>query len=401
MNNGLTTRIKSLSADMKYFIAAIAMFAFGGSMLDSVFNNFLNETFSISSWQRSLIEIPRELPGFLVAFVSASFFFLPSRRLAAIAGVFSFAGLLLLGTASHSYPMMLPWLFLYSLGQHTFMPLASSIGMELAREGHTGRRLGQLNSVRNAAVVAGSFLVFIGFRYCHFTFAVSFVLASLSLLSAAFFLYKMSPGDSHPAKLHLKFHKEYRLYYWICVLFGTRKQIFLTFAPWVLVTVFHQPTAVIAWLLTIGAIVGIVTQPIIGRLIDLLGERAMLSMEAALLVIVCAGYGFSGSLFSEPTAFLIAAGCYIADQMLMSIGIARSTYLKKIALDSTHIMPTLSLAISIDHVFSITIALFGGIIWNAIGYQAVFLIGALIAVINLLSVRCIKTPQPEINPSVI
>jgi len=391
MNNRFAAKIKSLSPDMKYFIAAVAMSAFGGSMLDSVFNNFLNESFGISSWQRTLLEIPRELPGVMVAFVSALFFFLPSRRLAALAAVVSFAGLLLLGVASRNYMMMLPWLFLYSLGQHTFMPLSSSIGMELARDGHTGRRLGQLNSVRNAAVVAGSFLVFLGFKFCHFTFAVSFVLASLSLISAAFFLYRMSPGNSHPARLHLKFYKEYRLCYWLCILFGTRKQIFLTFAPWVLVTVFNQPTAVIAWLLTIGAIAGIVTQPVIGRLIDLLGERTMLSVEAALLVIVCAGYGFSGSLFSEHTAFLIAAACYIADQMLISIGIARSTYLKKIAIDSAHIMPTLSLAVSIDHVFSIAIALCGGIIWNNIGYQAVFLFGALIAVINLLSVRCIKT----------
>jgi len=391
MNNRFAAKIKSLPPDMKYFIAATAMFAFGGGMLDSVFNNFLNETFGLSSFQRTLLEIPRELPGFLVAFVSAFLFFLPSRRLAAIAGVFSFAGLLLLGVAARSYALMLPWLFLYSLGQHLFMPLSASIGMELAREGHTGRRLGQLNSVRNAAVVAGSFLVFLGFRFCHFTFSVSFVLASLSLIFAAFFLCRMSPGSSHPAGVHLKFYKEYRLYYWLCILFGTRKQIFMTFAPWVLVTVFHQPTAVIAWLLTIGAIVGIVTQPVIGRLIDLLGERTMLSMEAALLVIVCAGYGFSGSLFSEHTAFLIVAVCYVADQMLMSIGIARSTYLKKIVTDSAHIMPTLSLAVSLDHVFSMAIALCGGIIWNTIGYQAVFLFGALIAVINLLSARCIKT----------
>ncbi len=382
--------IVGLPRDMKYFIAAVAMFGLGGSMLDSVFNNFLNETFTISTFQRTILEVPRELPGLLVAFVSALFFFLPSRRLAAIAGVFAFAGLLLLGVASRTYLVMLPWLFLYSMGQHMFMPLSASIGMELAREGQDGRRLGQLNAVRNAAVIAGSFFVFLGFKFFHFTFAVAFVLASLSLLLAAYFLYRMLPGVSRPAAMHFKLYKEYRLYYWLCILFGMRKQIFLTFAPWVLVTVFHQPTAVIAWLLTIGAFVGIVVQPLIGRMIDLLGERTMLSMEAALLVIVCAGYGFSGTIFSAHTAFIISAVCYIADQMLMSVGIARSTYLKKIALDSSHIMPTLTLAVSMDHVFSITIALCGGMIWNSLGYQAVFVFGALIAVVNLVSARRIR-----------
>jgi len=391
MYKRVTAKIRSLSPDMKYFIAAVAMFALGGSMLDSVFNNFLNETFSISSFQRTILEVPRELPGILVVFASALLCFLPSRRLGVIAGTLGFVGLLLLGTTTHSYAMMLPWLFLYSMGQHLFMPLSSSIGMELAHKGQDGRRLGQLNAIRNAAVVCGSFLIFLGFKFFHFTFAVSFVLAALSLLAAAFFLYRMSPGDSRPAALHLVFYKEYRLYYWLCILFGTRKQIFITFAPWVLVTVFHQPTAIIAWLLTIGAIIGIITQPIIGKMIDRLGERTMLSLEAALLIVVCAGYGFSGSLFSEHTAFIIAAVCYIADQMLISVGIARATYLKKIALDPAHIMPTLSLAVSLDHVFSIAIALCGGIIWNTIGYQAVFICGALIAFVNLLSARHIKT----------
>ena len=397
MYKRFSAKIRSLPPDMKYFIAAVAMFGLGGSMLDSVFNNFLNETFAISTFQRTFLEVPRELPGCLVAFVSAFFFFLPSRRLAAIAGVFGFAGLLLLGVASRSYMMMLPWLFLYTMGQHMFMPLSASIGMELAREGQDGRRLGQLNAVRNAAVIAGSFLVFLGFKFFHFTFAVSFVLAALCLIFAAFFLYRMSPGDSRPAAMHLKFYKEYRLYYWLCILFGMRKQIFLTFAPWVLVTVYHQPTSVMAWLLTIGALVGIVTQPVIGRMIDLLGERTMLSLEAALLIVVCIGYGLSGKLFSAHTAFIISAICYIADQMLISAGIARSTYLKKIAVDSSHILPTLTLSVSIDHVFSIGIALCGGIIWNRIGYQAVFVLGALIAVVNLLSARRINTRRAEIN----
>jgi len=91
MHKRFLAMIVGLPRDMKYFIAAVAMFGLGGSMLDSVFNNFLNETFTISTFQRTILEVPRELPGLLVAFVSALFFFLPSRRLAAIAGVFAFA----------------------------------------------------------------------------------------------------------------------------------------------------------------------------------------------------------------------------------------------------------------------------------------------------------------------
>ena len=221
--------------------------------------------------------------------------------------------------------------FLFSAGQHLFMPLNTSIAMELAEEGKTGRRLGQLNSLRSTAAIFGSFFIFLGFKYFHFNFKLSFLIAASFYLLAALFLFSMHPGNAHPPAVHLKFHKEYRLYYWLSILFGTRKQIFLTFAPWVLVTVFKQPTAILATLLTIAGISGILFQPILGRAIDSWGEKTVLALEAFFLIFVCMGYGFSKDVFSPQTAFLIACVCFVADQLLMSVNMARATYLKKIA----------------------------------------------------------------------
>jgi hypothetical protein len=61
-------------------------------------------------------------------------------------------------------------------------------------------------------------------------------------------------------------------------------------------------------------------------------------------------------VWSPHTAFIIACVCFVADQLLMSVNMARSTYLKKIAVHQSHITPTLTMAITLDHVFSITIA---------------------------------------------
>ncbi len=47
-----------------------------------------------------------------------------------------------------------------------------------------------------------------------------------------------------------------------------------------------------------------------------------------------------------------------------------------------HIQPALTAAVTIDHVFSISAALVGGLIWSALGFQNVFLMGAGLAVIN-------------------
>lgn len=392
------TRIRRSSRELTLFAGASLALGTATSIMDSTFNNFLNETFSLSGFQRSFLEFPRELPGFLVVFVSALLWFLCSRRLGGVAMLLGAAGALLVGFASSNYAVMVIWLFIYSMGQHIFLPLSSTIGMELAHEGQAGRRLGQLNAVRNFATILGSFLVFVGFKYLGFTFQHTFALAAIALVVAAILMFSMTPEKKNAPRTYLQLHREYRLYYLLAVLAGSRKQIFLTFAPWVLVTVFKQPTQLIATLMTIGGIIGILFQPFLGRMVDRLGERTVLAGEAVLLVFVCLGYGFSRLVFPAQAAFWITCACYLLDQMLMSVGMARSTYMKKTALDPAHVQPALTAGVTIDHVFSITTALVGGVIWNTWGYQYVFLLGVAIALVNFGVALQVRIPKAETNP---
>jgi hypothetical protein len=77
----------------------------------------------MSDFARGFLELPRELPGFLVVFVSAAFFFLSVKHLASLSHFFAAAGVFLMGYFSSSYEIMLVWLFIYSMGQHMFFPL--------------------------------------------------------------------------------------------------------------------------------------------------------------------------------------------------------------------------------------------------------------------------------------
>ncbi len=387
------TRIRRMPRELLLF--AVALFAMGiaSSMFDSTFNNFLDDRFALTPFQRSFLEFPRELPGFLVVFVSAVLWFLSSRRLGVVTMILSLIGALLIGFASASYAVMTVWLFVYSLGQHLFMPINTTIGMELAREGHIGQRLGQLNALRNAATIGGSFIVMLGFRYLNFKFEHTFVLAAIGLAIAAGMLYSMAPTPPTQARSFLQLHKEYRLYYALAVMSGARKQLFITFAPWVLVTIFNQPTQIIATLLMTGGIIGILFQPLLGWAIDRFGERVVLASEAAILVFVCFGYGFSKFLFPEGVAFLLVCGFYLLDQMLFSVGMARSTFMKKIALQPEDVQPALTAGVTIDHIFSITAALVGGAIWNAFGFQYVFLMGVGIAVVNFFVAMRVRLPK--------
>ena len=90
---------------------------------------------------------------------------------------------------------------------------------------------------------------------------------------------------------------------------------------------------------------------------------------------------------------LIVFACYIIDQMLMAVSMARATYLQKIAVKPEDVTQTLTMGVSIDHIFSIGIAVSGGFIWLKLGYQYVFLLGAIIAVINFYSALRIKTNE--------
>ncbi len=392
--SALRNRFASISRELKIFAAASFVMGVAYSLIDSTLNNFLDDRFALTGFQRSFLELPRELPGLLVVFITALLWFFCSRRLGVVAMLLGVAGTLLIGFASSTFTILVVCLFVYSLGQHLFMPAASTIGMELAKEGKTGQRLGQLNAIRNLAAILGSFIVFIGFKYLGFVYQNTFVLSASLFVVAAVFMATMKPEKPKKAQLYLKLHREYRLYYVLSILYGSRKQLFITFAPWVIVTIFKQPTQTLATLITIGGIIGILFQPFLGWATDKLGERFVLIMEAVLLVFVCLGYGFVKNIFSESTAFLLVCVFYLLDQMLMSVNMARAMYIKKIAIRPEDVQPALTVSVTLDHFFSICVALIGGVIWNVFGFQYVFLLGVFIAIGNFAAALQIKLPKP-------
>lgn len=393
MNTAKTGAVFGMEKNFFLFFTAICCFGFAQSMYDASFNNFLNETYAISSANRGFLELPRELPGFLVIFISALFFFLCPRRLAALANLIMALGLVMIAFFAPEFRIMLVWLFILSIGQHLFLPLYPAIAMELSDARNAGAVLGRLNGVQNVAAIFGSLVVFAGFRYLDFSFSTVFVISALGFVASSAFVFFMKKGDTIPPRQKFLLRKRYGLFYWLNILYGTRKQLFLTFGPWVIVREFSQPTQTVATLLAIGGVAGIIFKPLLGHLIDKKGERFVLVAEAVVLVAVCLLYAFSKRIFSFHTAFLVTAGCYLVDYMLMAVSMARTTYLRKIAVHPSEISQTLTMGVSIDHFFSIAIALASGLVWLHFGYEYVFMIGALIAFVNMISASFIRVPE--------
>ena len=67
----ISARVTRIPRELKLFVAASTVMGIAYSVYDSVFNNFVNERFLLTGFQRSFLELPRELPGVLAIFVSA------------------------------------------------------------------------------------------------------------------------------------------------------------------------------------------------------------------------------------------------------------------------------------------------------------------------------------------
>jgi MFS family permease len=107
-------------------------------------------------------------------------------------------------------------------------------------------------------------------------------------------------GRQDPPSRRLVWRREYGIFYAISALFGIRKQIFLVFGTWVLVSLHQVPVSTIALLYFIGAALGVLLRPLLGDVIDWLGERTVLSADTLLLMVICLVYAFASDLLPAP-----------------------------------------------------------------------------------------------------
>lgn len=368
----------------------------GGGINDTIFNNFIAATYKISPMARGILEFPRETPGFLIIFLIGFLYFLGDLRVSIIATLLCSASLVGLGFWAPSFLLLIVWTAIYNTGTHLNMVLTSSIGMDLSKENEYGKTLGIVGSVATAASIIGYFIVMVGFKFLNFSFQTAYIIAAIMYLVAALFLFPIKlPKKTRHKGFKFVIKKDYWLYYVLSIFFGARKQIFITFAPWVLIKIFKQPVANFALVGIICSFLGIGFRNIIGRLIDRLGEKKILTFDAITIFIICLGYAATENIKIKWLALAIAYGCYIIDNLMFATSMARSTYIKKIIKHPDDLTPTLSTGTSMDHAVSMSLPMLSGFLWNRFGYEYVFLLAALFALGNLYFVRKIEIEKGD------
>lgn len=386
-----------VTGDFRRVLLATLFFGVASGVIASTLNNYLSDVHGFGAAHRGWLELPRELPGFLIfAVIGLLLTRLRESRIAALAMFFTGLGAIGLGYLSSHMSWLVLWIVVWSLGDHIIYAVEGPLGLKLARAGSEGRRLGQLGGARNLGTILGVISVWLMARFVGDRYDLFYLMSGVCAMAAGFFYSRLRLGQGEPSSRRLIYRREYHLFYAISALFGIRKQIFLVFGTWLLVAVYEVPVSTIALLYFIASALGIVLRPLLGDVIDWLGERKVLAADEIMLLAVCLVYAFAGNLLSAPRALWLLYAAYVLDHILFALRVARTTYLKKIAVDPTDITPTISLGITIDHLVAMSLPILSGVIWERYGHQWVFLMAGGIAVAGFFI--CLRVRVPESPP---
>jgi MFS family permease len=399
---GAFARIYRPDAKIGRFLWALVFSGIAAGLYKGTQDNYLAEIVKIDAFERGLVEFFRELPGLLVVFFLAWMYRLAESKIFKMSIILMIAGLGGLFFAGTGKAGVVLLMVLYSTGEHIIMPVRTSISLDLAKKDKGGASLGITGALGYGGNIAG--LVFVTaafFLFSRLGFSrgsvsrFKIIFASASVLMAGALLISVALKDSGEKIKRRRFYfaKKFLKYYLLEVFYGARKQIFITFAPYVLILNYGADTSVISLLLAISALFSFAASPFIGKLIDRFGYKIVMVTDTLILVAVCFFYGFSHRLFPAHIAFYVVCVNYVLDSIISVASMASNVYVQDIAASQEEITATLSAGVSVNHLMSILIALLGGFIWKMTGIEVLFSFSAVLGLINTLYAATIRSPK--------
>jgi predicted MFS family arabinose efflux permease len=211
------------------------------------------------------------------------------------------------------------------------------------------------------------------------------------IVALALWGFTRSPtsADIIPQRKRMIFRKRYWLYYFLTFMAGARRQIFIAFSVLLLVQKFGYSVQAVTVLFVINNAINFFLSPTIGRAIIRFGERKVLTLEYASLIVVFLAYATTDSKW-------VAGGLYILDHIFFNFGMAINTFFQKMG-DPGDVAPTMAVGFTINHIAAVFLPALGGFLW-IIDYRIPFVAGAVMAVISLIAVQQIRT-APNFPPT--
>ena len=377
----------------KAFLLSILITGLSYGLYKGILDNFLAEVVQMGEMDRGITEFFRELPGILLVFILALFYMLSAETLFKAGAVIMLVGMGMHAVLPPTKVLATLAICMYSLGEHIQIGMKSSITLGYAKPDRGGAALGVQGSVSQIGTLAGYLVIVAAFSLFaqnqpyNLFFWVATGLAAVSAVCAA-----SLPGSSKTddSKRRFYFHKKYTKYYMLEMFYGARKQVFLTFGPYVLILFYGAGAATVSLLFAVSAIACFFASPLVGRTIDKLGYKVVMVADTLILVVVCFFYGFAHHLFPKNVAFLICCINYVLDAVISLASMASNVYVQDLADNPQEVKATISTGVSINHVITIFIALFGGWIWEKLGIETLFIISAVLGLCNSAYAATVK-----------
>ena len=384
------------------FFFSILLWGIGIGSFAAALNNYLSDIYHMNSMERGWLEFFRELPGLALVLLLALLHKISDWKVIRIGTMISMAGAALLLIPANQIAVT-AFIMIWSMGEHLVMPSRAAVAMQVAKPGCAGQSLGFLTSVMNFGHVAGSLLVagifFFGTRYFErseeFLFNVLWGVIIVLMLASTISTFTKDAPNAPSKRPRLYFNRKFNKFYALELFYGARKQIFLTFAPFVLIKEYGFSTASMATLLGLCALINVFAAPAIGKLTDKWGYRNTMIWDTVVLTFVCLLYGFAGDLFPVRIAFWVVAVNYVLDAILSTTSLATNIYVRSLAENQDELTSTLSTGISINHLIAILSAPVGGWIWVRFGIGYLFTFAAVMAIFNTLFAMTIPKPEQE------
>ena len=384
------------------FFFSILLWGIGIGSFAAALNNYLSDIYHMNSMERGWLEFFRELPGLALVLLLALLHKVSDWKVIRIGTMISMAGAALLLIPANQIAVT-AFIMIWSMGEHLVMPSRAAVAMQVAKPGCAGQSLGFLTSVMNFGHVAGSLLVagifFFGTRYFErseaFLFNVLWGVIIVLMLASTISTFTKDAPNAPSKRPRLYFNRKFNKFYALELFYGARKQIFLTFAPFVLIKEYGFSTASMATLLGLCALINVFAAPAIGKLTDKWGYRNTMIWDTVVLTFVCLLYGFAGDLFPMRIAFWVVAVNYVLDAILSTTSLATNIYVRSLAENQDELTSTLSTGISINHLIAILSAPVGGWIWVQFGIGYLFTFAAVMAVFNTLFAMTIPKPEQK------
>lgn len=347
----------------------------------AMITNFATDVVKVNGFQMGLTQSVREIPGFLTFLAMFVLLVLKEHKLSAISVIVMGVGIGATGFFT-SLTGLLMTTIVMSVGFHYFETTNKSLTVQYFNTLESAivfARLRGYGAIANIAVLIVIWWlsnIHVGYQY------IFLGLGAFIMLTGLYMLTKNPVREDKPHQDNMPvLYRKYWLYYILNFLNGARRQIFIVFAIFLLVERYGLTVEQVILIYMANFTLTYFTNPLISKAINNYGERVVLSLESASLVILFLGYAFISNVW-------VVIGLYVMDSIFSNFAIGLNTYLQKTA-DPKDLSQSTAVGFTINHISAVIIPIFGGAMWM-LNWRLPFIIGACITLISLYFTQKIR-----------